>query len=312
MPDSERELTYEERLEELGNELDDFINDCPEDPTSETETELINIFKEVVGIVREAETANYDGLERATCLRDDENALLLKDTSAHGKFSHGFIGKLGPFLGELLNVFGSGRSIEEVTSRSNFADPWKKTRRPHPLSTPCSRFTESLPEWTATGANTRATSVFEARCEISSGDTHNPINMALSTNGNLLALSSMGGWKNRTPYLYYYLPNHEHDDLGEFMKSHCIEVDLFSGLDQLILDDEKKLMFVADWSRIKSYKWTEPAEGGKFVQALRVHTMESKEYNGPLAMLPNNRVSRFLISLDAYVDAHGLDTESAI
>ena len=84
---------------------------------------------------------------------------------------------------------------------------WRKTLRPHPLSTPCSRFLDDIPEWTATDQNQHATSVAQARCEITSREIRLPSDMRLSSTGNILAFSAMGGWKNRVPYLHYQLPS---------------------------------------------------------------------------------------------------------
>ena len=70
---------------------------------------------------------------------------------------------------------------------------WKMTLRPHPLSSSCARFMNPIPDWSATDRNKIATAVFEARCEVSSGDIIDPVDLKMSSSGNILALSSMGG-----------------------------------------------------------------------------------------------------------------------
>ena len=56
-----------------------------------------------------------------------------------------------------------------------------------------------------------------------------------------------------------------------------------------MIDDERRLIFAADYDRVKSYRCNEPNVRGR---AKRVHTMDSKGYEGPLAMLPNGRMLR--------------------
>ena len=172
-----------------------------------------------------------------------------------------------------------------------FPKPWKKTVRPHPTSSLCARFKEPIPEWEATESNDSATAVFQARCEIGSGDIHNPVDMVLSSNGNMLALSSMGGWKNRTPFLWFYRPN-EPEEYNDFMKKRSIKVDLMSGMDEMVLNDERNLMIVADYKRIKSYRYTPSTPSQKAGKAMRVHTLDSTDYTGPITILADGRLMR--------------------
>ncbi|KAF8962735.1 hypothetical protein BDZ97DRAFT_1090029 [Flammula alnicola] len=227
---------------------------------------------------------------------DDAATPLLSDKRKDREFSYIFMRISLPFLQDFADMFGTPTNIDAARAEVSRGQPvaWRKTLRPHPLSTPCSRFLDNIPEWTATDLNTNATAVFEARCEISSGDIHRPIDMGLSSDGNILAISSMGGWKDRIPYIFYYLPNHEEDPYGEFMKQHSITVDLASTIETMILDNERRLVIAADCYRIKSYRCNEPGiprkeKGGR---AMQVHTMDSKGYEGPLAMLLNGRVAR--------------------
>lgn len=189
--------------------------------------------------------------------------------------------------------------------------PWRKTLRPHPLSTPCSRFLDDIPEWTATDQNQHATTVVQARCEVASRDIRFPSDMRLSSTGNILAFSSMGGWKNRVPYLTYHLLTEE---IGAgSINSYAIKVDLMSGLREMLIDDERRLLFASDWDRVRSYRCKEPnvprdAPAG---HALRVHTLRSKGYSGPLAMLPNGRLAKAGKGKAAIWDLDSLQTHGA-
>ena len=256
------------------------------------------------------------------------NEGFIMDTSHDGKFcaytilsklpshlsiiylAYGFLTQVLPFMKELYRKYGLSPVClislfllmniafigTEVVVRNpdevflELPKPWKKTVRPHPLSTPCARFKEPLTNWVVTNSNERATSVLQARCEIGSGDIHSPIDMVLSSNGNVLALSSMGGWKNRTPYLWYYLPNHEDD--YDFLKKHSITADLASSLDNIFLDERKHLMFVADYNRVKSYRYNLPSGTDRVAKAKGVHTMNSSNYAGPITLLGSDRLLR--------------------
>jgi len=191
-----------------------------------------------------------------------------------------------------LNILRTGPERLPANLKEIGFTPWKKTSRLHPLSTLCAHFKEPPPTWEVADANERATTVFQARCEIDSGDIHKPIDLVLSSTGNVLALSSMGGWKNRTPYLWYYLPNHDNCSSYEFMTKRSIKADLTSTLDRILLDEERNLVFVADHKRIKSYRYKLPSGSDMPGKALRVHTMNSLDYTGPLALLQDGRFLR--------------------
>ncbi|PPQ65280.1 hypothetical protein CVT26_000240 [Gymnopilus dilepis] len=316
---------YEDRISALSDELDDFMEGYEANSQRHNTTFIKEGFLDklsgIIASVRDAQTASYSGLDGLTMQADHvlSNAIrwayqnepvapysddgcmpsfaheesvapLLADERKEGEFSHGFTGSIGPELGTLLRIFGSSRTVAELKSFMKLPPPWKETFRPHPLSTACARFRDDIPEWTATEANNRATAVFEARCEISSGDINNPWFLRLSSNGNIVAAASMGGWKERTPYIHYFLPNHEQDPHGSFMKGHVIKADLDSGIEDLLLDDDRRLIFVADEDRIRSYRCNDPTVARS--SAKRVHTMDSEGYTGPLAMLQNGRLIR--------------------
>ncbi|KDR76362.1 hypothetical protein GALMADRAFT_247801 [Galerina marginata CBS 339.88] len=319
---------YQQRISDLSEDLDSFIEDHEDNaPEYQHEVEAYNqgfldILSGIVGVVRQAITVNLDDSSLSALIKQADqvfnNAItfayqemgpyseshipsfahnegttpLLVDKQTDAESSHGFAGTFLPHLEEFLNIFGSTVDASTIRSqvKSSLPPAWRTTIRPHPSSTPCARFREVLPAWTATETNNRATAVFEARCEIFSEGIRSAINLRLSPTGNILALSSMGGWKNRTPYITYYLPNHEEGTNGGFMKKHSIQADLQSTVDEIMVDDERRLVFAADWRRVKTYRCNDPTLKGSKAKA--VHTLDSSDHTGPLAMLSNGRVLR--------------------
>ena len=56
-------------------------------------------------------------------------------------------------------------------------------------------------------------------------------------------------------------------------------------------DEDRRLLFAADRDRIKSYAWG-PVSGPNYTRTLPTHTMNTKKYGGPLAVLPGGRLIR--------------------
>jgi hypothetical protein len=99
-------------------------------------------------------------------------------------------------------------------------------------------------------------------------------------------LSSAGNWKNRSPELTYWLPDGDNSDLND---SHSTVVGLMDIAYQAVVDEQKKLIFVADESRIKSFSWASPSVDGhtwhNLRSALPVHTLHSGSFDGPLHVI---------------------------
>ena len=115
--------------------------------------------------------------------------------------------------------------------------------------------------------------------------------MAISSNGTCLALTGSGGWKNRDPVLRFYtLPVGNDGDDDVFSTEKSITPSLSGLASALALDEDRKLIFVADRFRIKSYSW-EARE--KVKRGSAVHTLRSANFEGPVTTLPNGRLIRF-------------------
>ncbi|KAJ7911330.1 hypothetical protein B0H13DRAFT_2328413 [Mycena leptocephala] len=110
-----------------------------------------------------------------------------------------------------------------------------------------------------------------------------------------IALPSVGGYKNRTPMLSYYLLDIPAEDSGQDfpLDPRHAGVGIIEIAHSVAIDDERKLIFVADEARIKSYAW------------------------GPLAILSAGRVLRAgkglanLWKIDQ-LETHGADGKTRI
>jgi WD40 repeat protein len=128
--------------------------------------------------------------------------------------------------------------------------------------------------------------IYEARCEISSSYINLPIQMAMSPGGACISWLSMGGYKNRDPFLSYFIPG---DDDNDFPDGQRLLIGLSDIAYDSAIDESRSLIFAVDSWRIKSYKWDATDNKGN---TLATHTMDSGPFEGPLAMLSNGRLLR--------------------
>lgn len=157
--------------------------------------------------------------------------------------------------------------------------------RPHPTSTPLARFREDVPALSATSSSPIANIVYQARCEVRSRSIRMPIQFSFSSGGSCIAMPSMGGYKNRIPVLTYMLMS---DDTGHFPTKYNVGVGLSDIAYDSTTDEERKLIFVADHSRIKSYAWGENGGSGEiYPKPVATHTLSSQGSGGagPLAVV---------------------------
>ncbi|EKM58421.1 uncharacterized protein PHACADRAFT_140342 [Phanerochaete carnosa HHB-10118-sp] len=93
-------------------------------------------------------------------------------------------------------------------------------------------------------------------------------------------MSGATGWKNRDPVVYYWPGGTEDLDIKSLNPplAHLIQ--------DIVLDDARQLLFVADFDRIKSYSFA-PA-----TRKRAVHTLKADTHTGPLTVLPNGRILR--------------------
>lgn len=158
-------------------------------------------------------------------------------------------------------------------------DPWPSTLRPHPLSSRISRFAKPDFVVTPMPANTTANMIYTARCEATSNSIYSPVRLNLSAGGQCLVLSSAGGWKNRAPVVqYYHLEGTTDSD--SLPQGRNVKTGLAGIVYNTVISESKRLIFAADEDRVKTFAWG--PEG-----ALPVHTIDSDDHQGPLALLDN-------------------------
>ncbi|KDQ19040.1 hypothetical protein BOTBODRAFT_52225 [Botryobasidium botryosum FD-172 SS1] len=154
--------------------------------------------------------------------------------------------------------------------------PFDPASKPSSYTSTLARFRENRPSIPdSTPSALRA--LLEARCEVSAVNIAKPI--AIAGSASALALLGCDGWKDRDPHLEVYkLADGEDwaDSLGS------ITPGLKDVTATVVLDDVRRLAFIAGSSRIKSFQWDEENTGDDL---LPVHTMDSGSYGGPLALL---------------------------
>ncbi|KAJ7235721.1 hypothetical protein B0H12DRAFT_1212432 [Mycena haematopus] len=190
---------------------------------------------------------------------------------------------------------GSMREPEDPALLPRFPNPWNTTPRPSPGSTPLSRFDGDVARAREPATSILA-AIYGARCEITSESVYQPT--GLTNGGSCMMIPSMGGYKNRTPMLTYYLLDDAAPRKSRFPhKSQfpLTERQATVGLTEIAftsaIDESKKLMFVADSSRIKSYAWADNS-GTIYDRGFPVHTLQTDDYEGPLHVLSPGRVVR--------------------
>ncbi|KAL5637789.1 hypothetical protein ACGC1H_002152 [Rhizoctonia solani] len=141
--------------------------------------------------------------------------------------------------------------------------------QPHPRSNPFATFRSNLPELTTSPEDRFATTVYDARCEITSvrditqrfggcKEADSVIDMQLSAGGSCLAILGVG---------LAGVPTH------------------------MAMGETQRLILVGDKKRIKSFAWA-TADGVYYEEPLAQHTMNSTGFGGPILVLPNGKVLR--------------------
>jgi hypothetical protein len=162
-------------------------------------------------------------------------------------------------------------------------DPWNSHMKRHPQSTLLARFRPDLPLLTATSSSPLAASIYDARCEITSIDSISPIKLRMSSRNSCMAMIGACGDKTRTLGLNFCLPD---DSLGvRFLNTGLSDV-----ATQLTMDEDSQTIYVGDRDCIKSFAWGDNEGPYRFLYP--VYTLGSKCSDGPIAVLPRNRVIR--------------------
>ncbi|KAF9457770.1 hypothetical protein BDZ94DRAFT_1313887 [Collybia nuda] len=191
-------------------------------------------------------------------------------------------------------------TLEADRPRSKDSTHWTKRRTTQtptslaqineapPLTSRLSRFRGDVAV-SASSDTPLANTIYEARCEITSNNIPSPIGLHRSPDDALLTLLSAGRYKNCTPTMQCFIPNEE-DPFGT-------RREVFLPLEDLAynatIDAGRKLVFVGDSERVKSFAWGAPGIGGEEYARMRaVHTLASHEWSGPMGLLSGGRLAR--------------------
>lgn len=170
-------------------------------------------------------------------------------------------------------------------------NPWLPSMKRHPKTSPLARFRPELPTLTPTSTSPLATIVYDARCDVSSASIISPINLQLSLGSTFLAVNGMCGFKHRSPGLECFLLDKGDDESTGFVESKFVLPGLAHIAVHLATDESRKLVFVGDKYRVKSYKWAAP-DGTYHDEPFPTHTLDSGGSSGPIAILPNGTLIR--------------------
>ncbi|CUA74740.1 hypothetical protein RSOLAG22IIIB_11457 [Rhizoctonia solani] len=168
-------------------------------------------------------------------------------------------------------------------------EPWNASLKRHPKSTNLSRFRPDLPTLTPTPDKPLAASILDARCEVSSSRCGAPIRFYMSPGNTCLALTSAGGYKNRSSFLEYLMLDQPLKPSATFPAQHEVQPRI-SDISHAAIDEARRLIFVGGEDRIKAYEWGSPTE--VYTDPLLVHTLDTERSRGPMTVLPNGAVAR--------------------
>lgn len=162
---------------------------------------------------------------------------------------------------------------------------WADTLKLSQHTTPLARFRTRRP-FILSDAHPDHRAFAEARCEVIHDNVPVVMNMALS--GSVLAVQGAGGWKNRASALHLYDVS-----AGKNLKNRLpIDLTLPGIAQELQLDSSRKLVYVADEWRVKTYRWDFDLEDNGLKrkrnrEGLPVHTLNSVGYTGPMVLKEN-------------------------
>ncbi|KZT73090.1 hypothetical protein DAEQUDRAFT_762447 [Daedalea quercina L-15889] len=230
--------------------------------------------------------------------------------------------RMGTGLGQgTLNVFMSffGKAIERaqasgsrptVPAALRGTGPWSPDLQAHAKSTRLARFRPDV-RTSVTDTTPLAQVIYQARCEIADDRISVPSRALISPGQSCLAIIGAGGWKNRDPMLHCYLL----DDPEHIQKDKCFSPGFAELAYTMAMDEDRKLVFIADTDRVKSYSWDVDPDlrfGIRGGQLPPVHTLDSDTCSGWISVLPNGRIVRagcgeaFVWNIDA-LEQHGPD-----
>ncbi|KDQ19041.1 hypothetical protein BOTBODRAFT_171005 [Botryobasidium botryosum FD-172 SS1] len=159
--------------------------------------------------------------------------------------------------------------------------PFDPASKPSPYTSTLARFRENRPVIPDSTPDTLR-ALLEARCEVDAIRIDAPTAMACSEFA--LALVGGRGYNNRESRLGV-LYNIEERGEWAYTLGYMRTPGLGDVPSTAVLDDARRLVFIADSSRIKSFQWDGNVTDHDLIDLLPVHTMNSGGDGGPLALL---------------------------
>ncbi|KAL1940225.1 hypothetical protein VTO73DRAFT_9177 [Trametes versicolor] len=270
------------------------------------------------------------GFDFLPSFADSSESPLLKDSDVitlpgMGEVPNEVVAILDTLTGFLPTLLGGINPLAGLINPQR-PNAWPDTPHPHPKTTRLSRFREGITT-SVTDATPLARTIYQARCEVAADIISCPVSAAIAADSSALALIGAGGWKNRDPMLTIFLldehtPATAQDDKEDAAKDDegdsdeedddddddggvricsntgfrymVLEPGLSEVAYQLAVDTTNRLALVADTHRIKSFSWGGDVTFGGWTppRGENVHTMNSRKYDGPIAVLSGGRIVR--------------------
>ncbi|KAI0749763.1 hypothetical protein C8Q80DRAFT_1353188 [Daedaleopsis nitida] len=163
---------------------------------------------------------------------------------------------------------------------------------PHSRSSRLSRF-GSVHATSASDNPPTAQMIHQARCKITEKKISSPVAAQVSSDSSCLAVLVMVRRQElKYPVLHYY--RHEEDTNPVYAAGVTIFTELSDIAYHMTTDEERKLLFVSDGTRVKSFRWDTDITISRHEESTgaAVHTMRCDRYEGAIEMLPNGYLVR--------------------
>ncbi|KAI0737088.1 hypothetical protein C8Q80DRAFT_1061991, partial [Daedaleopsis nitida] len=170
--------------------------------------------------------------------------------------------------------------------------PWTTTMPPHSRSSRLSRF-GSVHATSASDNPPTAQMIHQARCKITEKKISSPVAAQVSSDSSCLAVLAMVRRQElKYPVLHYY--RLEEDANPVYAAGVTIFTELSDIAYHMTTDEERKLLFVSDGTRVKSFRWDTDITISRHEESTgaAVHTMRCDRYEGAIEMLPNGYLVR--------------------
>ncbi|KAG6917861.1 hypothetical protein DXG01_000766 [Tephrocybe rancida] len=270
-----------QQIEKTLDECTKRSEDAEEMDSVDVTKEVVRILSDICNIVRDAPPDAVD----IAALSCEVDAILNKGV----KYVHSITDE-NPFVDSFAHSDASPEVLAAPKDHIETILGHDNLKRFLQIIAPFERALPSDCIITPTQSTPTATFIYQARCEITTDPIGVPLRARISSGGSCLAVNTAGGWKYRDAILNY-LPLDNASENSKSLKARWFNARLNKPAPFIALNESRKLLFAADDERIKSFAWATP-NGDLHEVALPVHTMNSKLFQGPLAILQNRHLIR--------------------